>query len=73
MSQYTASTLDVTATYMGEQLPCQIQNVAWNGDSFTGSLDGISISGTDNNGNITASGTYFGHKYIASGVVTGWN
>ena len=73
MSQYTASTLDVTANYMGEQLPCQITGLAWNGNSFTGSLDGISVSGTDNGGNITASGTYFGHKYTASGVVTGWN
>ena len=73
MSQYTASTLDVTANYMGEQLPCQIQNVAWNGNSFSGSIDGISISGTDDGGKINASGSYFGHKYTATGVVTGWN
>lgn len=73
MSQYSASTLDVTANYMGEQIPCQINNVAWNGNNFSGSLDGISISGTDNNGQINASGTYFGHSYNASGTVTGWN
>jgi len=72
-SQYSASTLDVTATYNGEQFPCEITNVAWNGHSFNGSLDGISISGTDNNGSIVATGHYFDHTYTASGIVTGWN
>jgi len=72
-SQYSASTLDVTATYNGEQFPCEITNVAWNGHSFNGSLDGISISGTDDNGSIVATGHYFGHTYTAGGTVTGWN
>ncbi len=73
MSQLSASTLDVNANYMGEQIPCQINNISWTGNNFTGSLDGISVQGTDNNGNVTASGTYFGHSYTASGVVTGWS
>jgi len=72
MSQYTASTLDVIANYMGENIPCEINNISWNGHSFSGSLDGISISGTDNNGQINASGNYFGKSYKASGVVTGF-
>jgi len=73
MSQYNATTLNVTANYMGEQFPCQITNISWNGQNFSGSLDGISVSGTDNNGNINASGNYFSHKYSASGTVTGWS
>jgi len=73
MSQYSASTLNVTANYMGEQIPCQIQNISWNGNNFTGSLDGISIHGTDNNGSVSASGTYWGHNYNATGSVTSWS
>jgi len=73
MSQYSASTLDVTANYNGENFPCEITNVSWNGTSFNGNIDGINVNGVDNNGNIIASGSYFGHKYTASGVVTGWN
>ena len=72
-SQYTASTLDVTANYHGEYIPCQITNIAWNGDNFNGSIDGISISGTDINGSITATGNYYGNTITASGTVTGWN
>ncbi len=73
MSEYSASTLDVTANYMGENIPCQITNVSWNGQKFTGSIDGVNISGSDNNGQINATGNYFGHVYYATGVVTGWN
>ncbi len=73
MSQYTASTLDVTADYMGEALPLQINNVAWNGNSFTGSIDGISVSGTDNNGSIVATGNYYGNRVTATGTVTSWS
>ena len=73
MSQYTASTLDVSANYMGEQIPCQITNISWNGNNFNGSIYGININGSDNNGQIKATGNYNGHIYNASGVVTGWN
>jgi len=73
MSQYSASTLDVTANYNGEQLPCQITNVSWSGNSFTGSIDGVNVHGTDNNGSISATGTYWGHIYNATGTVTGWS
>lgn len=73
-SQYSASTLDVTANYMGEKIPCEITNISWNGNNnFSGSIDGISISGRDNNGTISATGNYFGQSYTASGTVTGWN
>ena len=72
-SQYSASNLDVTANYNGEQIPCEITNLSWNGHSFTGSLDGISISGTDNNGSVIATGHYFGQTDTATGKVTGWN
>ena len=44
MSQYTASTLDITANYMGEQIPCQITNISWNGKNFNGSIYGINRS-----------------------------
>ena len=73
MSQYTASTLDVSANYNGENIPCQITNIAWNGNNFNGSIDGISISGTDNNSNITATGYYLGNKITATGIVTGFS
>ena len=62
MSQYSASTLNVTANYMGEQIPCQIQNISWNGNNFTGyehydpthpSFDYYTI-GTDINSHIDA-------------------
>lgn len=73
MSQYSATTLDVTASFMGENIPVELTNVSWNGNSFNALLDGISVSGTDSNGNITATGYYCGNKYSASGSVTGWN
>ena len=73
-SQYSASTLDVNASYMGEHIPCVISNVAWSANhAFTGTVDGISVSGTDNNGDISATGYYYGCKYTASGVVSGWD
>lgn len=72
-SQYSASTLDVTANYNGENIPCEITNISWNGNNFNGSVDGISVSGTDVNGSITATGHYFGNTITASGNVTGWN
>jgi len=71
--QYSASTLDVNVNYSGEVFNAQINNIAWNGDNFTGNIDGISISGVDNNGSITASGYYMGNKYTANGTVTNWN
>ena len=73
MSQYSASTLDVNATYMGDQLSCEITNVSWNGNSFNGQIDGVSVNGSDINGQVTASGSYLGQNYTASGVVSGWN
>ena len=73
MSQYTASTLDVNASYMGQYFSCEITNIVWNGTNFNGQLDGVSITGTDNNGEVTATGGYQGNTYTASGVVTGWN
>jgi len=73
MSQYSASTLDVTANYKGENIPCQITNLSWNGNNFNGSVDGINVSGSDNNGSVTATGNYFGNIYNATGTVTGWN
>ena len=73
-SQYSASTLDVNATYMGTQFSCEITNIAWTGgNNFNGQLDGVSITGTDINGQVTASGDYLGQNYTATGVVTGWN
>ena len=73
MSQYSASNLDVTANYMGEHIPCTITNVAWNGNQFSGQIYGIGINGTDNNGQISASGIVCGTHYSATGLVTGWS
>jgi hypothetical protein len=72
-SQYSASTLDVNVSYNGAIIPTEIYNIVWNGDNFTGQIDGISISGVDNNGQIAGSGTYMGQNISASGVVSGWN
>lgn len=73
MSQYSASTLDVDVNYDGEEVSCVINNVVWNGNNFTGTVDGISVSGTDYNGNITATGSYFGMSYTESGNVVNWS
>jgi len=73
MSEYSASTLNVSANYMGEQIPCEITNISWNGQNFNGQLDGINITGSVNGSQLKASGNYFGHNYSASGTVTGWN
>lgn len=72
-SQYSASMLDVNASYMGETVSCQITNVSWNGNNFNGQIDGISVDGTDINGQITATGNYLGHNYTANGTVYGWS
>lgn len=72
-SQYSASTLDVNVSYNGAIIPTEIDNIVWNGDNFTGQIDGISISGVDNNSQIVGSGTYMGQNISASGVVSGWN
>ena len=74
-SQYSASTLDVNGSYMGQPFACEITNVLWNGNggSFNGQIDGVPVTGTDNNGTVTATGGYQGINYTASGVVTGWN
>jgi hypothetical protein len=72
-TQYSASTLDVNASYMGEHFSCEITNISWNGEIFNGQIDGIAINGTDINGQITASGSYLGNNYTATGTVYGWN
>lgn len=72
-SQYSASTLDVNVNYQGSIVPIEIDNIIWNGNNFNGTIDGISMSGVDNNGNITGSGNYMGQNINANGVVTGWN
>lgn len=72
-SQYSSSTLDVNVSYNGATIPTEIYNIVWNGDNFTGQIDGISISGVDNNGQIVGSGTYMGQNISASGIVSGWN
>jgi hypothetical protein len=71
--QYSATTLDVNVTYQGSTVPIEIDNIAWTGDNFTGTIDGVSINGVDNNGNISGSGNYMGQQINANGVVTCWN
>lgn len=66
MSQYSASTLYVSANLMNQQYACEIDNISWNGTNFNGNIDGININGIDINGYITASGTYLGHNYTAT-------
>jgi len=73
MSQYSASSLNVDVNYNGTNVPCEINNIVWNNNNFTGTVDSISVQGTDNNGFATASGSYFGMSYTESGTVTGWN
>ena len=72
-SQYSASTLDVNVSYNGAIVPIEIDNIVWSGDNFTGQIDGISMNGVDNNGQIVGSGIYMGQPVSASGVVSGWN
>ena len=71
--QYSATTLDVNVNYQGSIIPIEIDNISWTGDNFTGTIDGVSINGVDNNGNISGYGNYMGQQINANGVVTGWN
>lgn len=71
--QYSASTLDVNVTYQGTTAPVEIDNIVWTGNNFTGTIDGVSMNGVDNNGNVTGYGNYMGQQISANGVVTSWN
>ena len=73
MSQYLASTLNVSVNLMNQIYTCCIDDITWNGTNFNGQIDGININGTDINGNITATGTYLGHTYTETGKVLNWN
>lgn len=49
-SQYSASTLDVNVLYQGATGTVEIDNIVWTGNNFTGTINGVSMNGVDNNG-----------------------